>query len=111
MAKYNPSRVTWTPTAQWTNNDPFTEADFAGYEWAISAPDANDGWTPLVSVPVTFNTTELDIALLDIPPNKEWELGMRTIAKNGAVSDYAVAAETVIFDQRVPQPPLALSVV
>lgn len=102
----NPRVIRWTPPTQYTDGSAFGAADFAGYEWGYRA--VGDGQYALsVAIPVSFGTTSLDITQLALPQLTDLDLAMRTVARNGSVSDWSTPVQ-VRFDKRRPLAPSAL---
>jgi hypothetical protein len=102
----NPRVIRWTPPSTYVDGSAFGAADFAGYEFG-SRRIGEIGYVPTVSVPVSFDITELDLSVLELPVNVDLQLAMRTVAQNGLSSVWTNPVD-IRFDIRVPNPPLAL---
>lgn len=93
----NPKTISFTHTAAFTDGSAFTAADFAGYELSL-----ND--QPAVSLPIAWASAGLatfDLKSLALPTGA-YSARVRTVAKNGAMSDYSNAALFAV-DVRVPK--------
>lgn len=106
MAKINPTVVNFQHTTQFTDGSPFTAADYVGLEFGFREVAGPVEYVPTVSVPVSFDQTSIDISLLDLPRNVELVLAARTVAANGLSSDWSAPSDPLVFDERIPVPPV-----
>ena len=105
----NPKELQWTPPTKYVDGTDFGAADFAGYEWGYKETGSSSDYSLTVAVPVSFDITTLDLTVLELPQNKPIDVVMRTVAKNGQVSDWTNPLP-IRFDERKPNPPTALAV-
>jgi hypothetical protein len=105
----NPQKVFWTAPTKYVDGTDFGTADFAGYEWGYKQTGAGGEYNLTVAVSVSFDITELDLSSLALPQLQDLDLVMRTVAKNGQVSDWTNPLP-IRFDERKPNPPTALAV-
>lgn len=106
----NPTVIRWQGPTTWSNGDPFTQADYAGYEVAVNG-------APAVALPVQWapsNQYSLELASLAAVEAEEGEIRnftvrIRTVASSGSTSDWS-APLSFSLDLRVPNPPQSLAV-
>jgi hypothetical protein len=106
--KLNPSTISWTNPTQYVDGTPFGPEDFAGYEFGYRPVNTGD-YALTVAVPVTFSVTSLDLSALSLPQLVDLDLSMRTVARNGEVSEWADPVQ-IRYDQRRPLAPSAVAV-
>lgn len=110
----NPTRLSWTDPTTNTDGTPFGPDDFAGYDFGYRT-DPGQEYALTVSVPVAYGDQTLDIAVLDLPQTVPFQIAMRTVSRRLIGGLPVTSAWTnpidVVFDKRVPSPPLDFSVV
>jgi hypothetical protein len=105
----NPKTISWTPPTKYVDGSEFGAADFAGYEFGYRTAGSSEPYTLTVAVPLPFGITSLDLAPLSLPQLRDLDFAMRTVAKNGMVSDWTNPL-SIRFDARRPLEPSALRV-
>src|SRR5688572_15667985 len=106
----NPTVLRWQGPTTWSNGNPFTQADYAGYEVQVNGQAA-------VALPVQWapsNQYSLELASLAAIEAEEGEIrvfsvALRTVASNGLTSDWS-APLSFSLDLRTPNPPTSLAV-
>jgi hypothetical protein len=104
--KLNPSTISWQNPTQYTDGTTFGPTDLVGYEFGYKHLD-DTGYTSVVVLPIAWEQTSLNLTQLELPRNVPLQLSMATVAKNGLKSEWAAPAD-LMFDTRIPNPPLAL---
>jgi hypothetical protein len=101
----NPTKLSWSGPTSYTDGTAFGQADLAGFRISV------DG-KPSVDIPVTWNVNnayEFPLSSLTLSYGTH-SATMQTVAKNGGVSVASAAISFTLIDERVPNPPKALSV-
>lgn len=100
----NPTKLSWRAPTENTDGSPFTVEQYAGFELALNEASA-------VSVPADWETDgTYELPLADfVTQSGTYSLRMRTVAKNGNLSEWS-AAVNFELDFRVPGAPTGVSV-
>lgn len=100
----NPTKLSWTGPTKNTDGSDFTADQYAGFELEINGEGA-------VTVPAAWSTdSRYEMPLSDlqaVQATGDYSLRMRTVAKNGNVSEWSAPA-AFSMDFRVPAAPTGL---
>jgi hypothetical protein len=105
----NPSILRWLGPTTFTDGSPYTEADHAGFEVQIDKNGVPG--IGAVAIPVGWSTNgsyEFPLATV-VEGSGSYQVRMRTVSKNGNVSNWS-SGVTFVIDDRVPNPPTSLQV-
>lgn len=101
----NPVNINWTAPKTYVDGTVFGQADHGGYEIEVNAG------TGLFAVPIGWDADGVyEFPVVSLPGRVQGanKIRMRTVAKNGSVSDWTPYASFTYLS--VPQPPTSLAV-
>lgn len=104
------TKISWIPVTEREDGSAYPAEAHYGYELGVSDPaNPNDGFTPKISFPTAYATSEWPLNKLDLTVPGVYEVALRTVAKDGGGSPWSAP---LVFAARVPRPnaPTGLSV-
>jgi hypothetical protein len=104
------TKLSWAAPTEHMDGTAYTDEEHLGYELGRVAPDKDFQMEAFVSIPAALDVTEWPLAELGIEQPGKLTVALRTVMKDGTVSNWSNSADFEVVPYKIPLSPSSLTV-